>query len=66
VLVVVDDVVSSGATLTEAARALGLGSPSDRDTPVLGAVVAATPRRSPEPLARPRPADFTVRCWGGP
>ncbi|MCW2678013.1 MAG: putative amidophosphoribosyltransferase [Modestobacter sp.] len=66
VLVVVDDVVSSGATLTEAARALGLGTPSDRDTPVLGAVVAATPRRSAERLTRPRPADFTVRCWGGP
>ncbi|MGY1592677.1 ComF family protein [Geodermatophilus sp. SYSU D00708] len=44
-LVVVDDVVTSGATLTEAAAVLGPavapGSP-----PVLAAVVAATPRRA--------------------
>jgi predicted amidophosphoribosyltransferase len=46
VLVVVDDVVTSGATLTEAAAVLaptaGLAGP-----PVLAAVVAATPRRPP-------------------
>ena len=45
-LVLVDDVVTSGATLTEAARALGRHG----GTPVLGAVVAATPRRPPGPL----------------
>jgi predicted amidophosphoribosyltransferase len=66
VLVVVDDVVSSGATLTEAARALGGGNSPDGDTPVLGAVVAATPRRSGTRSTRPGPAGFTVRCWGGP
>jgi predicted amidophosphoribosyltransferase len=42
-LVLVDDVVTSGATLTEAASALDRGSP-----PVLAAVVAATPRTAPE------------------
>ncbi|SFT42200.1 Predicted amidophosphoribosyltransferases [Geodermatophilus amargosae] len=42
-LVVVDDVVTSGATLSEAAAALG-GTRRDHDTPVLAAVVAATPR----------------------
>ena len=42
-LVVVDDVVTSGATLTEAAAALGRAFP---DGPVvLAAVVAATPKR---------------------
>lgn len=45
VLVLVDDVVTTGATLTEAAAVLtaarGCGAP-----PVLAAVVAATPRRS--------------------
>jgi predicted amidophosphoribosyltransferase len=45
-LVLVDDVVTSGATLTEAAgvlvRAQNVGA-----TPVLAAVVAATPRRDP-------------------
>ncbi|SEO71368.1 ComF family protein [Trujillonella endophytica] len=44
-LVLVDDVVTSGATLTEAAAALA-GTSVD-DTPVLAAVVAATPRRPP-------------------
>jgi predicted amidophosphoribosyltransferase len=46
VLVLVDDVVTSGATLTEAAGVLG----ADRRpgaAPVLGAVVAATPRPRP-------------------
>ncbi|MGY1717356.1 ComF family protein [Geodermatophilus sp. SYSU D01106] len=42
-LVVVDDVVTSGTTLTAAAGVLAATRP-DGDTPVLGAVVAATPR----------------------
>jgi predicted amidophosphoribosyltransferase len=45
VVVLVDDVVTTGATLTEAAAVLtvgrGVGAP-----PVLAAVVAATPRRN--------------------
>jgi predicted amidophosphoribosyltransferase len=44
VLVVVDDVVTSGATLTEAAAQLAPVAP-DPSPPVLAAVVAATPRR---------------------
>jgi predicted amidophosphoribosyltransferase len=46
-LVVVDDVVTSGATLTEAAGTLerGLGGARRGCPPVLAAVVAATPRR---------------------
>jgi len=43
-LVVVDDVVTSGATLTEAATELSAGCRRG-DAPVLAAVVAATPRR---------------------
>ena len=43
VLVLVDDVVTSGATLTEAAAALCTGCRTG-DPPVLAAVVAATPR----------------------
>jgi predicted amidophosphoribosyltransferase len=43
-LVVVDDVVTSGATLTEAAGTLERAFP--RSLPVLAAVVAATPKRS--------------------
>lgn len=43
-LVLVDDVVTSGATLTEAAAALSSGR-RPGDAPVLAAVVAATPRR---------------------
>jgi orotate phosphoribosyltransferase len=39
--VLVDDVVTSGATLTEAAATL-----QPTDVPVLAAVVAATPRRA--------------------
>jgi predicted amidophosphoribosyltransferase len=65
VLVVVDDVVSSGATLTEAARVLRGRPSSQGDTPVLGAVVAATPRRPAVRPTRPGPAGFTVRCSGG-
>jgi len=42
-LVLVDDVVSSGATLTEAAAVLGSAT-HPGDPPVLAAVVAATPR----------------------
>jgi predicted amidophosphoribosyltransferase len=45
-LVVVDDVVTSGATLTEAASVLARTRRVDA-TPVLAAVVAATPRRDP-------------------
>jgi predicted amidophosphoribosyltransferase len=45
-LVLVDDVVTSGATLTEAAVALSAGTRRG-DSPVLAAVVAATPRRIP-------------------
>jgi predicted amidophosphoribosyltransferase len=43
VLVLVDDVVTSGATLTEAAATLVAAGVPD-NTPVLAAVVAATPR----------------------
>jgi predicted amidophosphoribosyltransferase len=69
-LVLVDDVVTSGATLTEAARALSGpradGVPARRPGPVGGlpvvaAVVAATPRRVPTPVRPDRPAPFTVR-----
>lgn len=53
-VVLVDDVVTSGATLTEAAAVLGAACP--RDTPVLAAVVAATPRRAARPPFRTPPA----------
>ncbi len=43
-LVLVDDVVTSGATLTEAAAALAPARPGN-GPPVLAAVVAATPKR---------------------
>jgi predicted amidophosphoribosyltransferase len=49
VLVLVDDVVTSGATLCEAAAALGERPPGA--PPVLAAVVAATPR-TPDPVGR--------------
>jgi len=45
-LVLVDDVVTSGATLTEAAAVLAANGPADA-APVLAAVVAATPRERP-------------------
>lgn len=55
-LVLVDDVVTSGATLVEAAAALAPGGSVD-GAPVLAAVVAATPRSAPEGSAR---ADLRV------
>jgi hypothetical protein len=73
-LVLVDDVVTTGATLTEAAAALAHGG-SGRSAPVLAAVVAATPRtvpmkspvsppaRCPEPV-RERPARPSDRLSG--
>jgi predicted amidophosphoribosyltransferase len=54
-LVLVDDVVSSGATLTEAASVFAR-TRSAHATPVLAAVVAATPRRDPPGPARTRPS----------
>ena len=64
-LVLVDDVATSGATLTEAARALTAGAPAGDDGPVLAAVVAATVRRVPRPVTAPSPATFTVRSHIG-
>ena len=73
-LVLVDDVVTTGATLTEAAAALTQGG-SGRGAPVLAAVVAATPRivphkssgsppaRCPEPV-RERPSRSSDRLSG--
>ncbi|MGY1670177.1 ComF family protein [Geodermatophilus sp. SYSU D00710] len=54
-LVVVDDVVTSGATLTEAAVTLAATRP-DGAAPVLAAVVAATPRPGPGAVPVPAPA----------
>jgi predicted amidophosphoribosyltransferase len=59
-LVLVDDVVTSGATLTEAAAALATASPRD-GLPVVAAVVAATPRRPP---ATPSKGDLRVVLSG--
>ena len=50
-VVLVDDVVTSGATLTEAAAELSSGR-RPGDAPVLAAVVAATPRRPPLTVSR--------------
>jgi hypothetical protein len=47
-VVLADDVVTSGATLTAAAAALSPGLPPGA-LPVLGAVVAATPRAPSRP-----------------
>ncbi len=59
-LVLVDDVVTTGATMTESARALA-GTRHARDAPVVGAVVAATPL-GPRAVSRPPgPGVFTVR-----
>ncbi len=52
-LVLVDDVVTSGATLTEAAAALSAGL-APGAPPVVAAVVAATPRRPPAMSAEVR------------
>jgi predicted amidophosphoribosyltransferase len=60
-LVLVDDVATSGATLTEAARALAAGAPAGPAEAVLAAVVAATERRVVRPAPRRSPATFTVR-----
>jgi predicted amidophosphoribosyltransferase len=56
VLVLVDDVVTTGATLTEAAAVLAGQRPGG--PPVLAAVVAATPRR--DPAGRSRAATWAV------
>ncbi len=60
-LVVVDDVVTSGATLTEAAAALA-ATRTGGDTPVLAAVVAATPRPGTAALPVPPPAGSPRRA----
>ena len=61
-LVLVDDVVTTGATITEAAGVLARAAPTGRDdTPVVAAVVAATPRRRPRPVVAAGPGVFTVR-----
>lgn len=58
-VVLVDDVVSSGATLTEAAAVLR-GAPGV-DGPLVAAVVAATPRGRARPPVADGPGVFTVR-----
>ncbi|WP_233496158.1 ComF family protein [Geodermatophilus sp. TF02-6] len=68
VLVVVDDVVTSGATLTEAAAVLAPALPPD-GPPVLAAVVAATPRRAPGTAPGPTPGatrPASIRRLSGP
>jgi predicted amidophosphoribosyltransferase len=63
VLVIVDDVVTSGATLTEAAAALAPALPPG-SPPVLAAVVAATPRRAAPGRAVPVPSGPRRRLSG--
>ncbi|SCX51921.1 Predicted amidophosphoribosyltransferases [Klenkia marina] len=63
-VVLVDDVVSSGATLTEAATALAPAlapAAAGGDTPVVAAVVAATPRGRARPPVPGGAGVFTVR-----
>jgi predicted amidophosphoribosyltransferase len=62
-LVLVDDVVSSGATLTEAAAVLGRVR-AGGGGPVVAAVVAATPRGRARPPVPDGPGVFTVRERG--
>lgn len=59
-VVLVDDVVTTGATLTVAARALA-GTAGVADAPVVGAVVAATPLGRRAVPVEPGPGVFTVR-----
>ncbi len=62
VLVVVDDVVTSGATLTQAATALA-ASGAAGGRPVLAAVVAATPRPAPRAVAvASPPGGVSIDC----
>jgi predicted amidophosphoribosyltransferase len=67
VLVLVDDIVTSGATLTEAAAQLAGLAPAS-GPPVLAAVVAATPRpgsrRGGVAVARPGPGGHRGRLSG--
>jgi predicted amidophosphoribosyltransferase len=61
VLVLVDDVVTSGATLTEAARELAGFDGRALGTAVLAAVVAATPRRAARQVTGNTSETITVR-----
>jgi predicted amidophosphoribosyltransferase len=64
VLVLVDDVVTTGATLTEAAAVLAPARPRG-GPPVLAAVVAATPRRAPETTSPSSPGVFLGKVRRG-
>jgi predicted amidophosphoribosyltransferase len=63
-LVLVDDVVTTGATLTEAAAALGAGA-AGTGPQVLAAVVAATPRADPGRRPAPPPPGARERPENG-
>jgi predicted amidophosphoribosyltransferase len=63
VLVLVDDVVTTGATLTEAAAVLAAARGADA-APALAAVVAATPRRSAQEPARAGTGQLVTRLSG--